>query len=78
MHLLLSCDLHCFFKDDCVLVLFLKLFIYFWLCWVFVATRVFSCGQQGLLSGCGVMTSHFGGFSGCMQSTGSRRKGFSG
>ena len=34
-------------------------FIYFWLCWVFIA----SCGEQGLLSSCGGQASHCGGFS---------------
>ena len=41
-------------------------FIYFWLCWVFVAVRAFSSfGDQGLLSSCGVQASHCGGFSCC-------------
>ena len=31
----------------------------FWLCWVFVAVRLFSsCDEQGLFSGCGVWASH--------------------
>ena len=46
---------------------FLKiLFIYFWLCWVFIAVRAFpSYGEQGLLSSCGPRASHHCGFSGC-------------
>ena len=43
---------------------FLNKFIYFWLCWVFVAVQAFSgCGEQGLLSSCGVQASYCGGFS---------------
>ena len=38
-------------------------FIYFWLCWVFVAARGFSLWQAGLSSGCGAWASHCGGFS---------------
>ena len=40
------------------------LFIYFWLCWVFAATHVFSsCSKQGLLSRCGARVSPCCGFS---------------
>ena len=39
---------------------FVCLFIYFWLCWVFVATKtVSSCGEQGC-SCCGVQTRQLG------------------
>ena len=32
----------------------IRLFVYFWLCWVFVAVQTFSsCGEWGLLSSCG-------------------------
>ena len=36
------------------------LFIYFWLCWVFLCCvqAFYSCGEQGLLSGCGAWASH--------------------
>ena len=53
---------------------FLKnyLFIYVWLCWVFVTLHgLFSSRcKQGLPSSCGARASHCGGFS--LQSTGSR------
>ena len=44
-----------------------KIFIYlFWLCWVFIASWLFSsCVEWGLLSSCGVWVSHCGGFSCC-------------
>ena len=43
-------------------------FIYFWRCWVFVASWAFSsCGEWGLLSSCGVRTSHCCGFSCCRE-----------
>ena len=42
------------------------LFIYFWLCWVFIALQVFpSCGEQELLSSCSARASHCSGFSCC-------------
>ena len=43
------------------------LFIYVWLCWVFVAAyRFFSgCGERGLLSSCGAQTLGRSGFSPC-------------
>ena len=42
------------------------LFIYFWLCWGFVAVWVSSsCGEQGLLYSCSAWASHCGGFSCC-------------
>ena len=43
------------------------LFIYFWLCWVFIAVcELFSsCREQELLSSCGVWASHHSGFSCC-------------
>ena len=46
---------------------FFNLFIYFWLCWVFVAAHGLfsSCGQQGLHSSCSVQASHCCGFSCC-------------
>ena len=44
----------------------LKIFIYFWLCWVFIAKWAFSsCSEQGLLSSGNVQASHCGGFSCC-------------
>ena len=40
------------------------LFIYFWLCWVFVAAHTFSsCSEWGLLSSYGAWEPHCGGFS---------------
>ena len=48
------------------LLFFFLNFIYFWLCWILIATQVFpSCGKQRLLSSCGVQASHCGGFSCC-------------
>ena len=42
------------------------LFIYLWLCWVFLAAWSFSCwGEWGLLSSYGSRASHYGGFSHC-------------
>ena len=42
------------------------LFIYSWLCWVFVAAQaVSSCGEWGLLRSCGSRASHWGGLSCC-------------
>ena len=41
---------------------FKHLFILFWLCWVFVAARLFSpCRAWGPLSGCSQRASHWGG-----------------
>ena len=41
-------------------------FMYFWLCWVFIAVRAFSsCSEWELFSSCGVWPSHCGGFSCC-------------
>ena len=39
--------------------------MYVWLHWVFTAVHRLSssCGEQGLLSSCGVRASHCGGFS---------------
>ena len=44
-----------------------KIFIHFWLCWVFAAPfgLFSSCGNQGLLSSCGAWSSHCNGFSCC-------------
>ena len=43
---------------------FLILFIYFWLCWIFIAAQAFSsCGKKGPLSSCSVWTSPCGSFS---------------
>ena len=55
---------------------FIYLFIYFWLCWVFVAARGLSLvvASGGTLR-CGARASHCGGFS--LQSMDSRRAGFS-
>ena len=45
---------------------FYHLFIYFWLCWVFVAAQGFSgCSDQGLLFSCRARASHCGGLSYC-------------
>lgn len=39
---------------------------YFWLHWISVAVQAFSsCSKGGLLSQCGVRTSHCGGFCAC-------------
>ena len=47
-----------------------------WLCGVFFDAHAFSSSRRrGLLSSCGVLASHCGGFS--LQSTGSRHTGFS-
>ena len=46
-----------------------KLFIYFWLCWVFIATEALLELQA--------WASHCGGFSYLLQSTGRRLQGFS-
>ena len=41
-------------------------YMYFCLCWIFVATWAFSSFREwGLLSGCSVRTSHGSGFSYC-------------
>ena len=54
----------------------LRFLIYMWMCGVFFAARAFSSSRRrGLLSSCGVLASHCGGFS--LQSTGSRHTGFS-
>ena len=58
---------------------FLKknLFIYLWLCWVFVAARGLSLvAASGATVCCGAWASHCGGFS-LLRSTGSRRAAFS-
>ena len=50
----------------CIISFYIILFIYFWLCWVFIALNVFSsCGEQELLSSCSAWASHCGGFSCC-------------
>ena len=49
-------------------------FIYFWLCWVFIApgSQAFSsCREQGLLFSCGMQTSCCDGFFYCVQGAGS-------
>ena len=52
-------------------------FIYFWLCWVFVAVWAFSsCSEQGWLHFCACVF-HCSGFSCCGARTGSRACGFS-
>ena len=53
----------------------LSQFIYFWLCWVFIAVcGLFSgCSKWGLLSSCSVQASPCSGFS--LQSVGSRESG---
>ena len=57
----------CFPPDFFFNIHLFNLFIYFWLCWVFVATsRLCSAsGEQEVLSGCGAWASHWSGFSGC-------------
>ena len=47
--------------------LFIYLFIYFWLCWVFVAARRLSLVvvSGGATLRCGAWASHCGGFSCC-------------
>ena len=48
------------------IIRFLKITLFIWLRWVFVAARAFSsCSKQGLLSSCGVRASHCSGFSCC-------------
>ena len=43
---------------------FKKNFIYFWLCWVFVAAGAFSCcSERGTALPCSAWASHWGGFS---------------
>ena len=43
--------------------IFKDLFIYFWLCWVFVATRAFSsCSEWELFSSCCAQAAHCPGF----------------
>ena len=56
-----------FFSQSYSVVFFLDyFFIYFWLCWVFVAVQPFSSwSEQGLLSSRGAWASHCGGFSCC-------------
>ena len=61
---------HLIHKEDnmCAqsLSFFVRVYIYFWLCWVFVAVWAFSsCGEQGLLSSCGAQASPCHGFSYC-------------
>ena len=55
---------------------FIILFIYFWLCWVFIAACVLcsSCGKQRLLARCGAQASHCYAFF-LLQRTGSRARG---
>ena len=44
------------------LIFYITSFIYFWLCWVFVAEWAFpSCGEWGLHSSCDVQASHCSG-----------------
>ena len=50
-----------FFKIN----LFIHLFIYFWLCWVFVAHGLSLVVASGDYSWCGARASHCGGFSCC-------------
>ena len=44
-----------------------KMFVYFWLCWVFAdVCQLFSdCSEQGLLSSCDAQASHCSGFCCC-------------
>ena len=43
---------------------FFKVFVYCWLCWVFVAAGLLcSCGERGLPSSCGAQVSRRGGLS---------------
>ena len=64
LHLSLVCrplGFFSFFKN-------VSTFTYFWLCWAFIAVRVFfNCSESGLFSSCGALTSHRRGFSGCTQ-----------
>ena len=54
----------CFY--DAFLLFNLLRFLYLWLCWVFVAHRLFSgCGKPGLLSCFGAWASHCLNFSRC-------------
>ena len=47
-----------------VLLKYIYLFTYFWLCWAFLLHALFSsCNEQGLLSSCGAQASHCSGFS---------------
>ena len=49
---------------------YIYLYMYIWLCWVFVATQFFSsCGTQGLLSSCGAWAFYCGGASCCRAQT---------
>ena len=58
-------------------IIFLILLIYFWLCWVFIASRALSsCSKQELPSGYSVRASHY--WLPFLQSTGSRVRGLSG
>ena len=62
------CHLFLLFIPLISLIYFKKLFIYiyFWLCWVFVAAWLLSsCGEWGLLPSGSVLASHYGGFSYC-------------
>ena len=75
---------HCIRQDFCLLkkVLIFKkinlfIFIYFWLRWVFAAAHWPSLvARAGATFHCGARASHCCGFS-LLQSTGSRRAGFS-
>ena len=50
-----------FFSSFFSLNNFIHIFIYFWLCWVFIAVWAFSsCGEQGLPSGSAERASHCG------------------
>ena len=47
-------------------ILFKNLFIFLWLCWVFIVSQAFSnCSEQGLLSSCTARASHHGAFPCC-------------
>ena len=48
--------------------MYLKIFIYFWLHWIFSSSRAFSsCSEWGLLPSCARWASHCGGFSSRVQ-----------
>ena len=56
--------------------IYIYLYMYIWLCWVFIATQFFpSCGKQGLLSSCGTWAFYCGGVSRCRAQT-LEHKGF--
>ena len=52
-------------SDTSFLINYLFLFIYFWLCWVFVAARGLSLVAASGACSCGAWASHWGGFSCC-------------